>query len=313
MAGSLPRVEHIYQNHFLDSTRWDHLQPRDDDIVVATPLKSGTTWIQSIVLHLIFQDLQPRAIGQFSLWIDRRTMPVEEMVAICEAQTHRRCLKTHLPLDGLRYLEQAKYIVVGRDPRDVFMSLWNHYSAYTPSMYEAVNETPGRVGPPLEPCPKDIRDFWALWINKGWFAWESEGYPHWSNFRHVQSWWNYQHLPNVLLVHFNDLLADLAGEIARIAHYLEIDCSRATLSAIADLVTFKNMKRDAETLVPDAHLRFKGGAKTFFNKGTNGRWRRVLTNGDLEMYDATVARELSPDCHHWLEQGRLATAPEQSS
>ena len=57
MAGSLPRVEHIYQNHFLDSTRWDHLRPRDDDIVVATPYKSGTTWMQSIVLHLIFQDL----------------------------------------------------------------------------------------------------------------------------------------------------------------------------------------------------------------------------------------------------------------
>ena len=95
------------------------------------------------------------------------------------------------------------------------------------------------------------------------------------------------------------------GEIARIAAYLEIDCAPATLAAIADMVTFKNMKRDAKTLEPNAHLRFKGGAKTFINKGTNGRWRSVLTAGDLEMYDAAVARELTPDCHRWLEQGRL--------
>ncbi len=307
MTGRLPRVEHTYQNHLMDSTRWDHVQPRSDDVIIATPIKSGTTWMQSIVLHLIFRDLQPKAINDYSPWVDNRLSPVEEMAAKVEAQTHRRCLKSHLPLDGLCHVEQVKYIVVGRDPRDVFMSLWNHYSAYTPAMFEAMNETPGRVGPPMPPCPDDIREFWNLWINTGWFDWESEGYPHWSNFRHVQTWWNYKQLSNILLVHFNDLLADLEGEIARIAAYLVIECPPATLTEIAEMVKFQSMKRDAEKLEPDAHLRFKGGAKTFINKGTNGRWRSVLTASDLEMYDAAVARELTPDCHRWLEQGRLAT------
>ena len=41
MTAQLPRVEHIYQNHLLDSIRWSHIEPRDDDIVVATPYKSG--------------------------------------------------------------------------------------------------------------------------------------------------------------------------------------------------------------------------------------------------------------------------------
>ena len=308
MTAQLPRVEHIYQNHLLDSIRWSHIEPRDDDIVVATPYKSGTTWVQNIVLHLIFQDLRPRALKDFSPWVDCRLNPIEELVAQCEGQTHRRCLKSHLPLDGLRYLDQARYIVVGRDPRDVFMSLWNHYSAYTPAMFEAMNETSGRVGPPMEACPDDIRELWALWIKRGWFEWESEGYPHWSNFRHVQTWWIYRHLPNILFVHFNDLLADLDGEIARIAGHLKIKCPPTTLKAIADMVTFKSMKRDAETLKPEAHLVFKGGAKTFFNKGTNGRWRSVLTESDLEMYEATASRELTPDCRQWLEHGRLAIA-----
>ena len=107
-------------------------------------------------------------------------------------------------------------------------------------------------------------------------------------------------------MHFGDLLADLEGEIARIAAYLEIECPPTTLAGIAEMVKFKSMKRDAETLQPDAHIRFKGGAKTFINKGTNGRWRSVLTASDLEMYDDAVARELTPDCHRWLERGRFA-------
>ncbi len=108
-----------------------------------------------------------------------------------------------------------------------------------------------------------------------------------------------------MLVHFNDLLAGLEGEIARIAAYLDIDCPPATRAAIAEMVKFKSMKRDALSLLPDSHIRFKGGAKTFINKGTNGRWRSVLTASDLEMYDAAVARELTPDCHRWLEHGRI--------
>jgi aryl sulfotransferase len=150
------------------------------------------------------------------------------------------------------YRASAQYIFVGRDPRDVFMSMWNHYSAYTPEMYRRVNETPGRVGPPLPPCPGDIHEFWRLWTTRGWFEWETEGWPHWSNFRHVQSWWTFRHLPNILHVHYNDLLADLAGEIARIAGWLGIDCPPDRLAGIAELTSFRGMKRDAELLEPTA-------------------------------------------------------------
>jgi aryl sulfotransferase len=35
-------------------------------------------------------------------------------------------------------------------------------------------------------------------------------------------------------------------------------------------------------------------------------WRDVLTEDDLKLYHAAVARELTPDCAEWLENGRLA-------
>ena len=55
-------------------------------------------------------------------------------MARLEAQAHRRFIKSHLPLDALPYFPQVRYIVVVRDPRDVFMSFWNHYSAMTDAL-----------------------------------------------------------------------------------------------------------------------------------------------------------------------------------
>ena len=48
-----PRTHHEYRNHHLDSTRWDDFHPRDDDIVITTAYKAGTTWTQRIVAALL--------------------------------------------------------------------------------------------------------------------------------------------------------------------------------------------------------------------------------------------------------------------
>lgn len=306
MPHPFPTKTHIYQNHTLDGERWAHIDERPGDIIIATPYKCGTTWMQNIVLHLIFQDLEHRAYNEYSPMVEFRPMAIDELVEMLEGQDHRRCLKSHLPLDGADYRSNSKYIVVGRDPRDVFMSMWNHYSHYTAQFYAWVNYTPDRVGPPLPRCPRDIREFWDMWISKGWFEWENEGFPHWSNFHHVQSWWEYRDLPNILFVHYNDLLSDLSGEIGRIAKYLDITISPEMLAGITDLVTFANMKHAADQLSPNAESSFVGGAATFINKGTNGRWKDVLTQSDLKQYNDTATRELSPDCRQWLENGRLA-------
>jgi aryl sulfotransferase len=288
-----PSVRHVYLNHTLDSTRWDHYSPRPDDIVIATPYKSGTTWMQIIVMHLIFQDLQLRPVGELSPWFEVRWDSLEAILENIEGQKHRRFIKTHLPLDGLPYFEQVKYIVVGRDARDVFISMWNFYSGFDDGFFERVNRE--WAGKPFPRCPEDICDFWRDWIGKGWFDWECEGYPFWSNLHHVQTWWDFKHLPNILFVHFNDLLDNLEAEIQRVADFLDIALDADLRSKIADAVTFKQVKQNAEQL---------GSSKSFFHKGSNGRWRSVLDDADLGLYQTAVARELSPDCAHWLENGR---------
>jgi aryl sulfotransferase len=305
MATALPEIKHIYQNYVLDSTRWNKFKSRDGDIIIATSIKSGTTWMQNIVMHLIFQDLEQRVIGEMSPFLELRLPNADAMFALLETQRHRRFIKTHLPLDGLPYHHNVKYIVVGRDARDVFMSLWNHHRNITREFSDALNNLEGRVGDPGPECPDDIRDFWHMWITRGWFEWENEGYPFWSNMRHVQTWWDFRQLPNILFVHYNDLLADLENELRRIAKYLDIELSDELLSKIADAVTFSTMQQKAEQVMGDVSGIWNGGAKTFMHKGTNGRWRDVLTEDDLLLYDDAVKRNLSPDCAFWLENGAV--------
>jgi aryl sulfotransferase len=295
MTITKPTIRHIYQNHTLDSKRWDHYSARPDDIVIATPYRSGTTWMQIIVMNLIFQDLIVRRVFDYSPWFEQRAVLLDETVQLLEQQQHRRFIMTHLPLDGLPYFEEVKYIVVNRDARDVFMSMWTFYKGFSDESMPPMNTGPHRVEDPLPRCPEDIHDFWQQWITQGWFDWESEGYPFWSNLRHVQTWWDFRHLPNILFVHFNDLLGNLEAEIQRVADYLAIDVTPDLRTKIAEAVSFKRTKGNEEQL---------GKGKNFFYKGTNGRWRTVLSDDELQLYQNAVARELSPDCAHWLEYGR---------
>jgi aryl sulfotransferase len=308
MPGLLPEVIHTYQNHLLDSTRWRRFVPRSDDIVITTSLKSGTTWTQSIVAYLVLGSASIPDINAVSPWLDRRGRALDEVLAHLDAQQHRRFIKSHLPLDGLPFHTQIKYIVVGRDARDVFMSLWNHHTRYTDDFVKSLNATPGRVGPPMPPPQQEIHAFWRNWITKGWFDWECEGYPYWGNLHHTKTWWPYRTLDNILFVHFNDLLSDLAGEIRRIARFLEIGCPDQTVADVARMVAFSTMRQNAEQLLPNAGEAWHGGSTTFVFKGTNGRWKDVLSPEELALHAETVAKVLEPDCAVWLEHGRIALA-----
>lgn len=308
MTEHLPQVTHTYQFHSLDSTRWQHYQPRPDDIVISTSLKSGTTWMLEIVRQLVFlgQDVPERSempVGQVSTWPDGPWSPVEKMLEKLEGQQHRRFMKTHLPLDGLPFFPQVKYIVVGRDARDVAMSMWNHYAGMTDGAFEFHNGVAGRIGEPLPRPPQDIHAFWRDWISQGWFGWTSEGYPFQPNLHHTQSWWEYRHLPNILFVHYNDLKANFPGELRRIAAFLTIPMAEEQLPPLMQTVSLEAMRERETRLNQSWRATFKDGAETFFFKGTNGRWKDALSAEELALYDEKAVQVLKPDCQAWLENG----------
>jgi aryl sulfotransferase len=49
---------------------------------------------------------------------------------------------------------------------------------------------------------------------------------------------------------------------------------------------------------------FKDGIKGFIFKGTNGRWRDILSAEELVEYDAKLQSEMSQDAAAWSVNGR---------
>ena len=306
MTPKSPERTQEYRNHHLDSTRWDQFVPRDDDIVVTTAYKAGTTWTQRILAAMILGPgpLYGR-LGEISPWIDARFVgPLEPILHRLEAQRHRRFIKSHLAVDGLRFFPQLRYVVVGRDTRDVFMSLFNHYSSYTDAMYDLFND-PDRPGPEFPRCPATPRELWPRWASQGWFDWEPDGWPYWSHTHHLFTWWAIRDLPNVLLVHFGDLKADPETEMRRIAAFCDIDISEDSWPALLATVGLEAMREEARGTDDPMAMTWKGGADRFFYKGDSGRWRGVLTPDDLVLYE-TQAAALDPALRKWIEGGRHA-------
>lgn len=124
-------------------------------------------------------------------------------------------------------------------------------------------------------------------------------------FQLERSFWSERARSNLLLVHYNDLKADLAGEMYRIARFLRIGTAADLWPELVEAATFESMKRDGKTLLADMEHLFERGHDSFLHKGTNNRWREVLTQADLECYDAKVGALLSAGLARWLESGRL--------
>ncbi|MFA5965977.1 MAG: sulfotransferase domain-containing protein [Sphingomonas sp.] len=299
-ASGLPRKTRELHSHHFDSTTWNGFAFRDDDIVIATYGKSGTTWLQQIVGQLIFGGDPELAVAEMSPWLDLRVPPKEVKWQALEAQRHRRFIKTHLPVDALVFSPQAKYVYIGRDARDVVWSMYNHHAYANADFYAALNDSPGRVGPPLAPPPADIRQYWREWF-------DGDGFPFWSFWENIRSWWALRDQPNVMLLHFEDLKRDLPGEMRRLARFLDISVDEARWDDIVEYCTFDWMKANAGKSAPLGGAFWEGGAATFINKGVNGRWRDTLSAEESAAYEARATAELGTACAAWLKGGTAVT------
>jgi len=295
-AAAWPRKTRELHSHHFDSTIWNDFTFRDDDIVIGTYAKSGTTWTQQIVGQLLFNGAENVNVADLSPWLDLRVPPKAVKLPIVEAQTHRRFIKTHLPVDALVFSPQAKYIYIGRDGRDVIWSMYNHHSKGNEAYYAALNDTPGRVGPPIDPPPSSVVQYYHEWL-------DGDGYPFWSFWENIRSWWEIRHLPNVMLLHFADLKADMPGQIRRIAEFLDIQIDEARWPLIVEHCGFDHMKRNAALAAPLGGAFWDGGASTFIHKGTNGRWRDALSEEEARKYENLAREKLGEECARWLAVG----------
>jgi len=297
-------------NFIQDSSRWDGFKFRPDDIVISTPPKCGTTWVQMITALLIFQTPElPAPMSTLSPWLDVRWAAHSQVLADLDKQTHRRFIKTHTARWGLPIADGVTYICVGRDPRDVALSWDDHAGNVDRSVSGArimAAATIDGVDPPPKPDPPpgDVDQsapakFWRWVLDDTSPTAVSSSLL--STLDHVQSFWDVRDTDSTVLLHYDDLKADLAGQMRSLADRLGIDVPAQQWPSLVKAASFEQMRSRPSMTAPEAGLFTDDAA--FFKKARKAEWRGILDNEqDLRRYNERAAALAPAELLAWLHR-----------
>jgi len=283
----------LYLGALTDNRRWDMVTIRPDDVIVVTPPKSGTTWMQTIVALLFSGD--PEVETELSVkmpWVDIRLREMSEVAARLEAMTDRRSMKSHTPMDGLPLDDHAQYVCVFRHPLDAHFSFRKHARNIPMSWFDPW-------------YPEDDTDgvSFRRFLDGGAEGFDTDATPLAHIIQHYKAAKALADRPNVSMFHYADMLRDLPGTFAQVAQLLDITHAPQVMDQLVQAATFDNMQANAERFAPSGGKGFMKSDAEFFDSGTSGKWDGELTNEELSAYDAMIDSYLSPEDRAWLEYG----------
>jgi len=249
-------------------------------------------------------------ISQLSPWLDMLIRTDDEVFGLLEAQTHRRWIKTHTPLDGVPYDDRVTYIAVVRHPLDVAMSDRDH-SANQDSdrARELRSAVVGEPDPQLSATwpdpPEDDTDY-LRWFVDNDLPPSGSGPNGLADFcDQAGTYWARRDVPNVHLFHYHDLWNDLDGEMRRVARVLDVTVDDTRWPEFVESATLDSMRSRAATTAPEAHMSMWHDPQQFFRVGGRRDWAALLDAPDLDhLHDRLT--ELAGDATPWILNGRTA-------
>lgn len=261
---------------------------RDDDIFIVTYPKSGTSWMIEIV-SLILKDGDPS-------WV--RSVPIWERAPWCETivsafsipdQPSPRLRSSHLPRQLFTkafFNSKAKVIYLGRNPRDVVVSLY-HYSKIA-----------GQLKDPGKP-DQFLQDFLKGEVQFG--SW----------FDHIKGWIRMQGQENFLFITYEEMQQDLERSVRRVCEFLGRQLDEEALGSVLAHSAFGAMKANTMsnyTLLPASLLDHSQGA--FLRKGVCGDWKNHFTVAQSEAFDRVYRRQMQGlPAFAWDEASEAPEAP----
>ncbi len=206
----------------INSTKkaFDQYSPKSNDVFICSYFKSGTNWTMQIVHQIAHRGKgEYESIHDVVSWPD---VPVKDFAIPLINDSHPsitglRAIKTHLMAPDVPYNEEAKYICVIRDPKDVFVS----------SYFFARSVVLGKLMPSVD-----------TWLEI--FLSNLAMHGPWGTF--LSGYWQWRHRSNVLFLTYEEMKDDLPGIVKKIAQFMGVKLEREELDRVVYLSSFEYMK-----------------------------------------------------------------------
>lgn len=280
-------------NHSIDSLRWELIRLRAGDVVVTSWAKAGTTWLQHVVTQMLYGIGGRYMLPRVAPWVESPYVPAQRLEQLESGRSPAcRVFKSHLDAKAMPYLESSRYIYVARDGRDAVWSWYQHHRRLRPAVYDAMGKLSGGRFTPLMPPNEDFAVYFKEWL-------DGDGYPLWSFWSHIRSWWELRERSNVLVLHYEDILAEPRKRIVEIAGFLGLTFGAEDVDKLVAMSSKDYMARNINWISPDISLALNGGGGVFFSGKRRG-WREMLSDSEMERYQRTAVRELDTELAEWL-------------
>ncbi|KAK6145668.1 hypothetical protein DH2020_022488 [Rehmannia glutinosa] len=264
-----------------------NFQARDDDVILASTIKTGTTWLKALSLCIMEKDHKTFANSHNHDDILTKESPhyyvptIESMIYSTKTPhvdlyytSAPRLLHTHLPYavlpDSVRN-SACKIVYIARNPKDTVISMWHFF-----------NSLFGRNQEPF-PLDKAVDCFCSGVHLYGPF------------FEHVVEYWqeSQKRPKKILFIKYEELKSDPKGLVSKIAEFMgrpfadegEVDdvLWRCSLERLKNLEVNKN----GFTVFPVPN-------KSYFRKGEVGDWKNYLTPQMEEQINKISRIKLEP-------------------
>jgi hypothetical protein len=249
-------------------------QPTCRDVFVCTFLKSGTNWMMQIAVQIAWQGrAEFEHIHDLVAWPDcpePGPIPLEDPRAWEGCPTGLRVIKTHADQRCVPWSEEARYLVVLRDPKEVMVSAY-HFAAPLLGISETLDPQQW-----LEILMSDQRGLTGGWLE------------------HTLSWWAVRDRPNVLVLTYPEMKRDLPGAVRAVAARLGVELDEAALAAVVERSGLAWMKANNERFAP-ARLPFiePDYLPQMVRRGAAGGADELYSARDLAALDRAVLDRLA--------------------